>query len=412
MNYAEWIFGMMLKLAILPQEEPLQEPFLPLAPREERPSTPAAGELRFSYSSANPRLLDRLDLASWQGSAGDLLQAAVGWDSGDPLWLKLIRVGATGAGRLAVDFSAHEFGHLSSFSRAGARGMALGTEDQTADGWERPSVSNFLTGAFESSPTPISASVSDWERIDVLFAGKPREFAEFMVMTEAGGLNQEQIGLTALQIRSTLDVVPFLLAATSTLRYPVSAEHSDLAGYLARLDELGVRADATTIRLLSASRFLSGRGLALMAAFVQDLAGQGDGMVPLFSGLPEFESYLSRFGPTLKASVVLRWGELEIQPSYERSFAGGESTHEAGLKITLPAAPGVRLLAAAFAGDEGGRWLEAGVEARPLSWLILDVAGVSASGYTVHREVFGANLPMLEDREIGVRLTLGVAWNF
>jgi hypothetical protein len=356
-----------------------------------------------------------------------VVDAAVGYEPLDPVWLKALRVAVAGAAHVAVDFTVHEFGHVSSFSRAGCRDLALGSEEQTADEWRTPTLEDFLTGAFRSSPPPISVSASDWARIEAIFDGRPRAYAEFMVLTEAGGLNQEQIGLAGYGegafegALAVFDLVPFLVAATSTLRYPATEEHSDLADYVARLDELGVHADVTTIKLLSGVRFLSGSGLALMGAFLSDLAGSGRGQVtPLrasfgedaFAAWPEFESYLSRFGPTVKTSVAFRLGALDLRPSYERSFAGGESTHEVGLRASAQVAPWLRVHGAAFLGDEGGRWLESGLEAKPFSWLAISASYVDASGYTVHREIFGANLPMIDDGESGLKLTLGVTWTF
>ncbi|HEX7899278.1 MAG TPA: hypothetical protein VF950_16045 [Planctomycetota bacterium] len=428
MNYAKLLLELTLRLSaagVLKQEDE------PRGVIELRPATApratALAPLQFTYSSANPEHLDRLDLASWQHAGGDLLHAAIGYDTRDPLWLKSLRIAAAGVAHYAIEFSAHEFGHVSSFSRAGCRDVAFGSEDQVAADWESPTVADFLTGAFESSPTPVNVSASDWKRIGEIFAGRPRDFAAFMVLTEAGGLNQEQIALSEHAARmgeeglSLLEVVPFLLAATSTLRYPSSAEHSDLADYVGRLEELGVSAEVSTIKVLSAFRFLSGSGLSLLGAFVADLSGAGNGQAgPIRFALgeashvdwPEIESYLSRYGPTLKASVALRIAGLDLRPSYERSFAGGESTHEIGLRAEGELAPWLRLTGAAFAGDEGGRWLEGGVEARPLGWLVLNASYVSAAGYTVHREVFGANLPMIDAAESGLRLTIGVTWTF
>jgi hypothetical protein len=431
MNYAELLLEMTVRLAgvtFLKQED---DPRLPVdlrpAQAERAMILIPPNDLRFTYSSVNPRHLDRLDLASWQHAGGDLLHAVVGYDTRDPLWLKSFRVAAAGVAHYAIDFSAHEFGHISSFSRAGCRDVVFGSEDQVAEEWESPTLVDFLTGAFESSPAPVNVGVSDWKKIGALFTGRPRAYAEFMILTEAGGLNQEQIGLAGQGERlseeglSVLEVAPFLLAATSTLRYSGSAEHSDLADYVERLEELGVRGDVATIKLLSAVRLLSGSGLSLMGAFLSDLAGGGHAEArPIRFSLgedshvdaPEFESYLSRYGPTVKASAAFRIGGVDLQPSYERSFAGGESTHEAGLRARAELAPWLRLTGAAFAGDEGGRWMEGGFEARPLGWLTLNASYVSATGYTVHREVFGANLPMIDASESGLRLTIGVTWTF
>ncbi len=431
MVYAFLLLEMTVRLRGVAFPKQDEEPRAPVQLRPvpaERSTSPAPlPELQFTYVSVNPLLLDRLDLASWQEAGGDLLHAVIGYDSRDPVWLKTFRLAAAGSVQLAIDFTAHEFGHISSFSRAGTRHLALGSEDQVAADWESPTLVDFLTGAFERSPAPVTVSASDWKALEAVFAGRPRAYAEFMVLTEAGGLNQEQVALAGRAERlggdglSILEAVPFLLAATSTLRYPSTAEHSDLADYLDRLQELGVRSDLTTIKVLSTFRFLSGSGLSLMGAFVSDLAGSGRGRAaPIRQELgetshvdwPEFESYLSRYGPTLKTTVAVRIGSMDLWPSYERSFAGGESTHEVGLRVRADLAPGLRLLGAAFAGDEGGRWIEGGVEARPLGWLVLNASYVHGSDYTVHREVFGANLPMIDSSESGLRLTLGVTWAF
>lgn len=430
MNYAEWIFGMMLRLgsaAFLPQEEPLQErPDATPQPLPRAPLSLPPSELRMTWSSANPEHLNRLDLASWHHAGGELVQAVVGYDSNDAVWLKLLRIGGAGAAQYALDFTAHEFGHVSSFTRAGCRDIALGSETQTADEWTSPTLEHFLMGAFGGDPAPITVSASDWGTIQTIFAGKPREYAEFMILTKAGGLNQEQIGLAEHGERmgeegfSLLDVVPYVLGATSTLRYNSSLESGDLDDYLERLEELGVSSNATSIRLLSAARLLSGSGLSLMGAFLSDLAGgRPELAVATFSlgedanvALPEFESYLSRFGPTLKLSIPARLWGVDLRPSYERSFAGGESTHEAGLRASGVVLDGFLVRAAAFLGDEGGRWLEAGVEARPFSWLTINAGYVSAAGYTVHREVYGANLPMIERRESGLQISVGLTYAF
>jgi hypothetical protein len=431
MTYLGWLLEMTVRLAgvSFPPQQDEPRPPVELKPAPDARAAVAAPPIdpQLSYSSINPRLLDRQDLASWHEAGGDLLITVVGYDASDPAWLKLLRIGAAGVAQHALDFAAHEFGHVSSFTRAGCREVVFAPDDEPPAAWESPGVLDVLRAAFERSPAPVGVSESDWARIDAIFSGRPAAYAEFLVLTEAGGLNQEQVALARYGARlgeggpAPLMFVPYVLGASATLRYPGSKDQSDLADYVAQLHRLGVRADVGTAKALSAFRFLSGSGLSLMGAVVEDVAGSGRGAWrPLALSLgetsqvdwPEFESYLSRYGPTLKTSFAVRLAGVELRPSYERSFAGGEHTHEAGLRARADASSWLRLLGAAFVGDQGGRWVEGGIEARPLGWLVLGASYVDGSGYTVHREIFGANLPMIEASESGVRLTLGVAWAF
>lgn len=408
-----------------PQEAPAQE-----SPRPQAlpaPVTPQTLSFSYRYHLSYPEYLDRENVAGGGMGVMDAIHFALREGPEDPLALRLVKWGVAALLDEAVLFVSHEYGHISSFTRAGFRGAVFGDAEDPSSEWEGASPGSIFLTAFDGTHTGVSLSDSDWQEVRQMFAAEPEKLSRFLISMEAGGLNQEQVVLSRYAGRlrdgrfSFLDTLPYFLAATGTVRYPLSSHESDLTDYVARLEERGIETSGGRVKLLSGLRLLSGTAVAAARGTWHGLAGRrGDAVEPLELRLgegarlswPEFEAFLTEFGPTVKASVPLGVGDWRLAPSYEHLWAGNVSMAEWGFRASAPVSAAVALHAALFRHSEGGSWLEGSLEVRPMSWLGLIVGYSRGRGYSFHRDIYGAVSELLEDRESGVTLGVSVSQRF
>lgn len=366
-------------------------------------------------------------MADLAGGALDLAHLGLRDDGGDAWSVRAVKWGLSFWFGVATTHVVHEYGHVSSLSRAGFNSALLGEVDGDPGEREDATLGRlFVQGLWPTVGRALSLNEEDWNELRRRFEGRPRDFNRFWLTVEAGGLNQEQILANRYASRlhedrlSYLDTPSYLWASFATILYSATVVESDIADYISNLGEEGRDVSATRIKALTAFRFLGGTGVAsLRGGLIGALGSEGGFVEPLavepVDGLrafwPEFESYLTASGPTLKTAFPCRSGGWTLLPSYERSFASGRVDHEGGLRLRAPFLEGLFWLEGAFyASDQGGVWRSGELELRPLAWLSLLVGAEEGRGYTFRRDVFGSREFYTEGSEqsllLGLRITL------
>ena len=401
-------------------------------PRETRPAEPAAPprpqEFRFSYSYnfSYPRHLDRDNIASLTMASTDAIHLALQDESDDPWYFRVPKWGVAFAIDSAIRYVAHEYGHLSSFSKAGYRQALFGDKDKIMTSAPKASIGKmFINGFNPFDDSAVSISQSDWNHILDEMGNDPVKVGRFKVLVKGGGLNQEAVDLEHYSERlldgrmSFLDTMPFVISGAAVLRYPVDISMSDVGDYITELRALGNRTTVGQVQRLSAATLLSGSTLAAMRGFFLGLTSGQGGMVEPFAlrmsddtkvFAPELENFLSQYGPTLKPSIPFKLYDWWVRPSYEILFAGGASMTELGLSVRGPILPFLALRGAGYKNSDGGTWIESGVEILPLSWLSFTLGYAWAREYSIHRDVYGSSNDILKRAEAGFNLGLS-AWH-
>jgi len=257
----------------------------------------------------------------------------------------------------------------------------------------------------------------------------PREFAEFTALSYAGGLNQEQVHLNLYRERvlrrqfGFFDTASYFIESVSTLVYSGSKE-ADISAYVEALETAGFSSSIGTVKALSLVRFLSGTALSAGIGFTRAMSeDQFDGFAPrvLLQSKggpswtvlwPEFESFLTRRGPSVRGSLPIRALGMTIIPGLESAIAEEGWEFEAGLEATRPAAPWLDAKAALFAGTEGGFWAELGVAVKPVPALSILASWHFANGYTFRRDVYGETFDFDSRVERGLQLGLSATFKF
>jgi hypothetical protein len=359
--------------------------------------------------------IDRENIASLSMAASDAVHLALQDGPDDAWYWRLSKYGAAYAVDSAIRYVSHEYGHLSSFSKAGYHQALFGDKDKIQSSAPKASIGKmFLSGFNPFDNSAVSISQSDWDRILGDLGHDPTLVTRFTISVKAGGVNQEEVNLDRYADRlydgelSYLDTMPFLVSSAAVLKYPVNIEMSDTGDYITELKATGLRTSAGQLHLLSGLTLLSGSTLAAFRGFILGLATRSGGVVEPFRlpigeqvqvYAPELDNYLSIYGPTLKPSIPLKVYGVLLEPSYEQLFVSGASRGELGLSTRAPLWSFLRVGGSGYRNSDGGTWLEAGLEFLPLKWISLSLGYAWARDYTFHRDVFGASNDLLKKGE-------------
>jgi hypothetical protein len=386
-------------------------------PPEERPVPPRPQNFNLSYrlNLSYPGHIDRENISSLTMATSDAIHLALQDGADDAFYLRIPKWGAAFAIDTAVRYVSHEYGHLSTFSKAGYHQAIFGNKDKISSTAPKASVGKmFLAGFNPFDDSAVSVSQSDWDGIVQDLGNNQVLVSRFTVAIKAGGLNQEEVNLDRYADRlfdgelSYLDTLPFIISGAAVLKYPVGIEMSDVGDYITELRGLGLRTSAGTLHALSAATLLSGSSLAAFRGFFIGLTTQAGGMVEPFKipvtehwsvYAPEFDNYLSVFGPTLKSSIPFKLYGVFFQPGYEHLFVDGASGGEFGMLVRAPIWPFLMVEGSGYRNNDGGNWLESGVRFLPLKWLSLSVGYAWARGYSFHRDVYGAGNDLIDNGE-------------
>jgi hypothetical protein len=155
----------------------------------------------------------------------------------------------------------------------------------------------------------------------------------------------------------------------------------------------------------SAIRLLSGSFLSAATGLVLGLASKTDSFIPAASlelgerwkiYWPEFESYLTQKGATVKFMVPFTAHELKLEPSLEAGTA--QKGMEPGLRAVL-GNHRIQVGTEVFVHLGGGYWIESSFRVSPIPWFSLVAGFQYGSGYSFRREIMGARLDGLHPSE-------------
>ncbi len=371
--------------------------------------------------------MDRHTVTDLAVGTMDLTHLGLQDNGGDAWTVRTVKWGLSIWFGVATTHVVHEYGHISSLSRAGFNTALMGEVGEPSSDREDATLTRlFAQGLWPTVGRALSLSEDDWGELQTRFEGRPQDFNRFWLAVESAGLNQEQILATRYATRlhedrlSYLDTPSYIWASLGTILYSATVVESDIADYVTLLRNEGREVSASRIKALSGLRLIGGAGVASLRGSFSGALGNGGGYVePLAVDVaddvrvfwPELESYLTSSGPTLKAALPIRPGGLTILPSYERSFATGGVDHEAGLRTRSPFLDGLLWLEGAiYYSDQGGVWRSAEAELRPIAWLALLIGIEEGRGYTFRRDVFGSRETFTDGSEqsllLGLRVTL------
>ena len=109
-------------------ENPFRREFDPPA---DAPAPPRPQEFRFSYryNVSYPRHIERDNIASMSMASMDVIHLALQDAADDPFYFRIPKWGAAATVDIAIRFVSHEYGHLSTFSKAGYHQALFGDKD-------------------------------------------------------------------------------------------------------------------------------------------------------------------------------------------------------------------------------------------------------------------------------------------
>ncbi len=317
--------------------------------------------------------------------------------------------------------SEHEMGHLQAFSRAGISSkhfLFVDSDDRARH------ISNYFEiwgQVWNDNNGMMGAAVSiDAEGYAKIFSDPAlaNHSNEFFAVMEAGGLNQAQYSLE--RINNTilagkthiLDGIGWFLRLNETLRYNTKMENSDIVDYIADLEALGIHSSVGHVKNIQWLKYLSGSTIAMWTG-LYNFANHGDSKIaPPFLFWPEFASYLTTHGPTLKIRSVSREiGNFQLQPSFQ--FSLDDAKHEEyGLRIESRLTSFARYELEGLLNRTGGHWFNGMLTLSPTSWLDLGLGFSQGRGYTYEREINGKTFWFKDHDELSVKATVAIFFQF
>ncbi|HEU4339628.1 MAG TPA: hypothetical protein VFS19_06130 [Planctomycetota bacterium] len=387
-------------------------------------TTKLASTVEFSFVvPVFHNVLDPVGLARFQVSLSSLLHGTLD-DAvkGKSPFVK----GAFFAGVVLADRAiakvGHEYGHIGVFNRAGYRDflLSVGRQDPEPLSFHEIFINSLIP------QRPMAIQLEEEEALDAMIRFQGRDFEEFTAITFAGGLNQEQVLLNLYRDRvlkhqfGFFDTAPYVLGCVTTFLYSRS-EGGDLDGYVDSLERAGFTSSIATVKALSLVRLLSGTAVSAEIGFYRAMSEDAfDGFAPRVIARgkgwtllwPEFESFLTRRGPSVRASLPIRALGMTIIPGLETAIANEGLEFEAGVEATRPATPWLDVRASLFAGTEGGSWAEVGVAVKPDPAFSILASWHIANGYTFRRDVYGETFDFDSHVERGLQLGLSAMFKF
>mgnify|MGYP001607095287 CR=1 FL=1 len=385
--------------------------------------------LDWTYDFSYPEIMSRENISDTAlGTSGIInhlldfgIRTVIDGKGGDYMAAMIIAGFATGVMEYSLSVAEHEMGHLQVWSRAG-----IGRDHfRFYDSKDRPhSVGDFLevwNAVWVDNQGLQGAAVgldpSGWDE----YYGNP-DFAghltELNLMVEGGGLNQIQYSLERINDRvysgtaHILDGPGWLWRMNSTLFYNTSMEESDIRDYLDDLKMLGIRSNIGHVKNIQWLKYLSGSSLAMYTG-VYNFFDHGETKIaPPFTWWPEFASYLTTHGPTLKirAAPKNRIG-LRVEPSIQ--FSLDDTKHEEyGLRLENRPFNWARLNLGGFLNRADGHWLDGGLTLSPFAWLDLGVGFTYGKGWTYEREINGKTFWFADEDEFSIKGSISIFFQF
>ena len=377
--------------------------------------------------------LDRDEITSWTLVPSELLHYGADYLVGDSFWRAVCAIPLLIVLEIPLSGASHEYGHFRIGSLAGMDQPQFINEDNPNDRYNANPF-NTYTRMFRQlilmdGLYAVGQSDDAWEK----FLADPRWSAywlEYEIMTEASGLNQQQYNAETLAGKvldgnaHPLDAITVISNLLATITYPVG-ENSDIVDYIHLLRERGIKTNVKQIKLYSQlPKLASNSALSLTRALVGylDEPGTDSAVKPLalvrdnwHFYWPEFSSYLTLYGPTIKLSQSNRWRNQIIYFSLENSLS--KNIFEVGLGWKLPIANFLTIEPRIIHNFQSGSWLdnnwfEIETSAKIYSWLALGFKAYGARGYTFQRDITGQEPSFLEKREFGLKGFLAASFSY
>lgn len=390
-------------------------------------------KVRIWHNFSHDEVLDRDEITGWSLAVPELLHFAAdkGILGNDPecqsTGERILRSFGVIAPLVVIESSiagaSHEYGHFRAFSMAGMRHYKFVNENDDSDRFSANPFNAFSTQLlkhwFGGDNYAASISDSDWQEFQARLprsAERHRLLVMWDAVMEAGGLNQNQYNAETMSEKMLdgkahfLDGVTYYSNLLSTLLYPAVGGNSDILDYVEDVRELGIKTSVNEVKWYSQiPKLVSNSTLSFLVGAV-DFWLTGDKLVePLKLELgecaiywPEFASYLTLHGPTVKVGERIGWQDQVFTLSLERSLS--DEMWEAGIswkgRITDFLSCEARII---HNFGENGTWLEGGPTIRLFSWLAVGIKAYYGDGYTFNREMVGQVPSFLEEKEFGVK---------
>lgn len=403
----------------------MQDPAAPPPPPPPGPkSPPVVSTVEFSYIvPLDNDVLDPIGLARFQLSLESLLHGTLddAVRGAAPAVKGIFFVGVIYLDRTIAKVG-HEYGHIAVFNRAGYHDFLLTVEDHSPQPLTFREV--FLNALVPQRQ--MSVQLEEDEALDALARYSAEDYEQFTMAAFAGGLNQEQIHLNLYRERvlrhqfGFFDTSLYLVESVSTLLYSVG-ERADIDGYVDSLERSGLTTSVGMVKALSLVRFFSGSAVSAGIGFARVMSeDRFDGFAPrVIAGSkdwtvlwPEFESFMTRRGPSVRTSLPVRSGGFLLLPGLESAIAEERLEFEFGLEASRPVAPWLDARAGLFAGTEGGYWGEVGVSVKPDPAVAILLSWHVADGYSFRRDVYGETFDFEEDVETGFQFGMSATFKF
>ncbi|TSC82517.1 MAG: hypothetical protein G01um101419_563 [Parcubacteria group bacterium Gr01-1014_19] len=384
---------------------------------------------RIYYNFSNGKVHDPDSIAGWALSYSELLH--VGADNfilgrhpekqspGE----RLLRFGGSALLLLALEipagFVTHEYGHFRMDSVAGMYKPIFGSDRDNDYAFVSTPFNAYLT-AFETAATggfnTYHASQQASELAELLKDPKRAPYAlQFDVMIEAGGLNMSQYTAETFSQKildghgQCLDIVTYGCHALDTLTY-INSGGGDISDYSDLMEKLGIKTSHSEIRIVSQVPKLIGNSTISLLIGMVDYIATGDRRIdplgqefgPVQVLWPEFASYLTLNGPTIKLIEQVNVGKQHFYLTAEKPLPKNMIEGGIGWRGDICKYFGAEVYAV-HNFDTGGNWFEGGPVVRPCEWFAFGVKGYYGSGYTLRREIAGSVPDFMEEKEAGLK---------
>ncbi len=409
------------------------------------------GHVRIYYDpSANDGIYDRAFITSLTLSSCEVLHFAAGellWGQHPKKQTPLERIVRSVGSvvplvflEIAITGASHEYGHFRAYSVAGMNDPVFGSSDGSNVNYfvdpgtaiREIALQQFIPGEFLFA-SQDNTTYYNWLRDPKYMPHR----AQYEALIDGDGLNQEQynaemVSQKVLQGRAhPLDAIPYFIESAAPVYYDLGARGdnsgysgNDISDYCMWLKTYGVHTSESQIRhITQIPKLVSNSTISLVAAWLEYWINGDDAVEPLALKIrsfrinwPDFYSYLTIHGPTVKGVERVSWRNYTVNISYERSLSDG--SQEAGVKLEgnifrwlSVSAEGLRNF------STGGTWAEAEVALRPLAlfgkadplrWFEVGAMGYYGKGDTFRREITGPSLHFTEDKTSGVKWFAGL----
>lgn len=388
--------------------------------------------IKMTYDFSYPDVISRENITEESMALSDTLNRALDLgirtlsgtdDLSRRKGLSIVTALLLGIVEYSIDTSEHEMGHLQAFSRAGFNTSHF----LYKDGSDRTRhvndffdvMKNVLPESFGIKGAAVTLDLDGWIKFYANLDLVAHQY-EFLAVMEAGGLNQSQYGLEKRADRILegkaiiFDGPIWLWQMMSTLTYSTKIENGDITDYLDDLDQIGIRSNIGHVKNIQWLKFLSGSSIAMWTG-VYNFFDHTEVKVaaPLLPYLPEFASYLTTHGPTLKIRkpMIERGLGVVFEPSFQ--FSLDDTKHEEyGLRLKRQPVDILAVTLGGFINRAHGFWLEGGLTLSPFPWLDLGVSMTYGSGFTYEREIIGKTFSFLQERESSVKGSIAIYFEF